>query len=250
MGGGQWSCHLILVRCMARSDYTGGNRKCHKQPSISLHQAWTIQIQLRPNAQPNTGIFFTNQEDRLLWNLDEKGVYTANSIYRVIAGAGLVKWRYSIIWKCKVPPTVRLFIFLAIKGKLLTRDVLRRRGMNLEAHCSVCQNCPTESIAHVLYLCPYAVSVWFHVAAMLGYPLMKPAGIVEGIWNASWEMAKQGGYQPTKEWVVRFSCVSWHIWKQWNNVVFNNREIEALILAKRCVEEMKLWLTFCWIQYA
>lgn len=215
------------------------------QHSISLHQAWPIQSHLRPNDQPCTGITFTNREDRLVWTLEERGAYTARSIYRVICGAGLHKWRYNMIWKCKIPPTVKLFIFFALKGKLLTRDVLRRRGMNFGAHCSVCRNCPTESIAHVLYLCPYAVSVWFHVASLLTYPLMKPAGTVKEIWNASWEMVRIGGSLRIKDWALKFSCVSWHIWKQRNNVVFNNKETDALIIANRCVEEMKIWSMLC-----
>ncbi|XP_078173997.1 uncharacterized protein LOC144567705 [Carex rostrata] len=191
------------------------------------------------------GTTLANREDRLVWTLEERGAYTAQSVYRVICGAGLVKWRYNMIWKCKIPPTVKMFIFFALKGKLLTRDVLRRRGMNFDAHCALCRNCPTESIAHVLYLCPYVVSVWFHVASTMTYLLMKSVGTVEDIWNASWDMVRLGGSLQIKDWALKFSCVSWHIWKQRNNVVFNNKEIDALIIANRCVEEMKLWSMYC-----
>lgn len=52
------------------------------------------------------------------------------------------------------------------------------------------------------------------------------------------------GTMPKKEWVVRFACVTWFVWKQRNNAVFNNQLLDALLVATRCIEEMKLWLRY------
>lgn len=177
---------------------------------------------------------------QILWHWESSGLYTAKSAYRIMSEGGMIRWRFEFTWKCKILPTAKLFAYLVLKSKILTR------GMNYGIHCSLCQNSPIESIAHVLYLCPYAVSVWFNVAKLLKRPIMKPSGMVENIWNSSWDMVRSTGVMPISEWYVRFICTAWFIWKQRSRVVFGDQCLGTIIVASRCVEEMRLWPLFCW----
>lgn len=182
---------------------------------------------------------------KLCWRWGNSGVYTTKSAYKIMSEGGLIQWRLAFIWKCRIPTTVKIFTYLMLKGKILTRDVMLRRVMNYGRHCSMCNNCPTESILHVLYLCPYAVAVWFYVAQLLNRPLMSPAGTVEGIWEKSWGMVNYSGGMSRKEWASRFICTIWFIWKQCNKVVFGEQQVSAQVLAGRCFQEMRMWLSFC-----
>ena len=107
--------------------------------------------------------------------------------------------------------------------------------------CINCQNCPIESVVHLVFLCPYAVAVWFHIVGILGKPIFKIASSVHDVWQNSWEMVKVGGYMSKKEWSSRFICTIWHIWKRRNNAFFRDQRTEAQPLAFKIILEMDLW---------
>lgn len=118
------------------------------------------------------------------------------------------------------PLAVKVFTYLMIQGKILTRDVLRSRGMNLLVHCEMCRNCPVESILYLIYLYPYALSVMFEVARMLDCALMTPTMTVQEVWEKSWDKVQEKGKIKQQKWMMMFICVAWNIWKQRNAVVF------------------------------
>ena len=151
------------------------------QRKISLRQAWPIQATLEPNRPILQQIHFTQETDTLEWRWDKSGKYTSSSAYGILTGGGMTKWPFPKIWKCKVPPTVRIFAYLMLQGKVLTRDVLRRRGIQVERKCVLCSNCPVESGLHLFYLCPYTVEVWFHISNNLNIALIKPGLTIQSI---------------------------------------------------------------------
>lgn len=69
--------------------------------------------------------------------------------------------RFKGIWKARVPPSVKVFSIMLLKGKIPTHDMLRARGIHCEMPCPMCSNCPCESVLHLIFLCPFAVEVWF-----------------------------------------------------------------------------------------
>lgn len=105
--------------------------------------------------------------------------------------------------------------------------------MNLAMHCEMCRDCLIESILHLLYLCPYAVGVWFEISQLLNRAIMAPAMTVQGIWDASWAKVRAKGGISKKVWIVMLCCVSWAIWKQRNAVVFGDQRLPVKLLAGR-----------------
>lgn len=217
-----------------------------QQPNISLAMAAGMIPYINPTETTDIQqLIEPNTRDQIEWKWGAKNVYTASSAYAIMAGAGKIRWGNMAAWKCKAPPTVKIFTYLAMQGKILTRDTLRRRGMNILATCVMCDNCPVESVLHLLYLCPYATTVWFYVAQSLKRPIMKQAMTVQGILSCSWQMVKQQGGMSRKEWMSRFICVTWIIWKQRNAVVFGDNRLPPRLLAERCITERHLWLKYC-----
>lgn len=66
------------------------------------------------------------------------------------------------IWKLKCPETVRIFIYLLLKGRLLTRDVMARSNCDHCHLCDLCDACSLETAMHLFFECPYVSQVWFH----------------------------------------------------------------------------------------
>lgn len=129
------------------------------KPLISLKEAWEKRNGEYSFDNGLQELHLTSDNDEIRWNWEVSANYTAKSIYTLISSGVKIKWLFCTIWTSKVPPTVKIFAYMVLQGKLLTRDVLRRRGILVERHYIVCRNCPFESLEHLLFLCPYAVEV-------------------------------------------------------------------------------------------
>lgn len=116
---------------------------------------------------------------------------------------------------------------------------------NSDAGCVCCQQCPIESSLHLLFLCPYAVAIWFHVANLMSNPIFKIASSIDHeIFRSSWTMVRGRGMKK-REWATSFLCVAWNIWKNRNAIIFREQGVDAKALAYRCLGEMRLWLQYC-----
>lgn len=180
--------------------------------------------------------------DQIRWKWNREGIYTARSTYSVISEGGKIRWRFSYIWSAKVPPTVKIFAYMVLNERVLTRRALNRRGIHVDLHCVCCLNCPSESILHLVFLCPFAVEVWFHIANFLKRPLFKIGASVQNVWEGYWNLVKSQGRMSKKEWTSRFICAIWNLWKNRNAIIFREQRTAAKILALRTIQEMNLWL--------
>lgn len=61
-----------------------------------------------------------NKEDTLWWNLTKHGNFTVKSFYRALSLQNFV-FPYKKLWQIKVPLKVRIFTWLVIKNKILTK---------------------------------------------------------------------------------------------------------------------------------
>jgi hypothetical protein len=68
-------------------------------------------------------------EDKLLWMPSRKGSFEVKSFYRVLSSFGSNSFPWKGIWRSKAPPRVAFFAWTSVRGKILTLDNLRRRGM-------------------------------------------------------------------------------------------------------------------------
>lgn len=102
------------------------SRRMHNS-FIALKDAWPSRDTLYPNLCSTQTVDFNAQSDTLIWRWENSGRYTAKSAYRMFSGNGMIKWEFNFTWKCRVPPTVRIFAFLLLQDRILTKDVLERR---------------------------------------------------------------------------------------------------------------------------
>lgn len=96
-------------------------------------------------------------EDDWYWSFDIKGNYSVKSAYRT-----LVKppnpdrisddKHWVVLWKLKIPKKMKIHWWRIIKGIIPVREVLRRRGVELDSTCPLCAIHP-ESIKHLFLDC-------------------------------------------------------------------------------------------------
>jgi hypothetical protein len=104
-----------------------------------------------------------DKEDSLSWaGGDDSGVPTVKNFYMsIIRSKNLNKvevWKTSI-WKWNVPLKIKLFLWLAMEGKILTWESLQRRGWEGPGRCPLCRM-DLETISHLFISCTFTRQVW------------------------------------------------------------------------------------------
>lgn len=214
-------------------------------PVLSLREAQPVLSNLAPSCIVN----FTEEQDSLRWVWGSTGTYSSSSVYKIMAEGGRIIMHNLEVWTAKVPPSVRIFGYLLLRRRILTRDALRRRGINCDRHCVMCSSNWDETAVHLLFRCSYARRVWRIVESELGCKLVS-ANTVQGvvptvryIWEAS---RLAGGNTITSQvWMVRFLCTLWWIWRQRNNRIFRGEVVPPEMLAWKVLQEGAMWLKFC-----
>jgi hypothetical protein len=131
--------------------------------TLSLDGSIAIEWCRYTSALKGAGISLSDQPDTLLWaGGDATGSITVKNIY----AAFLHQMRLEVdcswirqIWKWEVPLKLKLFTWLAGRGKILSWEVLRRRGWEGPGICLLC-NQASEDLHHLLVHCAFTKEVW------------------------------------------------------------------------------------------
>jgi hypothetical protein len=99
-------------------------------------------------------IEFSGDDDALIWKRQSSGLYSSQSLYRVINFRGIMHAYLPAAWKLIIPPRVQFFLWLASKNKILTHDNLEKRRHVEDSSCLFCKE--TESVNHLLFECVVA----------------------------------------------------------------------------------------------
>ncbi|XP_019158289.1 PREDICTED: uncharacterized protein LOC109155002 [Ipomoea nil] len=102
-------------------------------------------------------------DDTWYWHGDPRGVYYVKSGYRLIVGnyqennGTFTKWLP--LWKLKIPPKWRIFLWRAICDILPTITNLLIKRVDVEPRCAMC-GIFQEDTMHALVLCELAKNIW------------------------------------------------------------------------------------------
>lgn len=177
-----------------------------------------------------------------LWTKDKE--YSANSFYKIVISAGKTKWPYRFIWQLKIPPTVRVFAFLLLQGRLLTHDVMLHRGIHCESRCAVCQNCSMETSLHLFFRCSFSRRVWTRLNCLLGISIIHFGDSVQAIVDNSWSWCKNRCSR--NKWGSYFFSICWYLWRGRNQKIFEDCVVDPDWMAHRARREAELWMKYCW----
>jgi hypothetical protein len=104
------------------------------------------------------------EPDKLIWKLTTTAEFSVKSMYLAMQCNDVVPYKF--LWKIKIPLRVKTFLWLVIKGSILTRDVLLQRGGKCEKKCLFC-GC-NETVSHLFFKCSLARYIWNVVSCTFG----------------------------------------------------------------------------------
>jgi ribonuclease HI len=131
------------------------------------------------------------------------------------------------LWKWPVPLKIKLFIWLSAKGKVLTWEVLRKKGWEGPGVCKLC-NCSSEDIHHLLIHCNFTKVVWQHLINFFSLNLQWNGSTVSDCFTV-WSFEKS---VPVS--LAALAC--WHIWIERNKVIFEDRSPSLFSVVHRILD--------------
>ena len=107
-------------------------------------------------------LFIKAQEgpDISRWGYSSKGSFSIKEAYSIrISRNAAIDDIWKKIWTVNLWPKVALFVWLVVRGRILTSDNLRKRGIHGPSQCFLCYQAE-ESMSHLLDNCPFTASMW------------------------------------------------------------------------------------------
>ena len=120
--------------------------------------------------------------------------------------------RCRLLWKRRILLKIKIFGWLLIRGRLMTRSRRQRYVPEADAGCVMCFDA-IEDYTHQFFECPLGQPVW--TAAALG-------GIDATSAAAFWRSICQGPFRREAEWKTIFATL-WAIWLHRNEIIFRGR---------------------------
>ena len=81
-----------------------------------------------------------SKRDRRRWDLEVLGYFTCKSFQSFLRNKGRVVTfpPFSLVWKAKSPPKVKVFVWLVVLGKVNTSDLVQRKRPFMSVSSLVC----------------------------------------------------------------------------------------------------------------
>jgi hypothetical protein len=171
--------------------------------------------------------------DKIIWKWDKKGKFTVKSIYNMLTeGDSGIYLRQ--IWKGKIPPKIKYFMWLLSNGVILTKDNMKKRNWNGNPECHFCDS--IESNDHLFFQCPIARVVRGCVARCFGANDIPDSISHCWLWFDKW-LPKGKKFH-----VYGTSAICWAIWKARHKACFENKIIKSpLEIICHAGALMKFW---------
>ena len=97
--------------------------------------------------------------DSMSWSVSSNKFYSMKSCYAILNDGGLRSQHAMDIWKCKVPLKTKVFSWLVVHDKILSRENLAKKDWLGSIVCVFC-GCEVKSTSHIFIHCQVAGGVW------------------------------------------------------------------------------------------
>jgi hypothetical protein len=129
--------------------------------------------------------------------------------------------------------------WLANKNRCWTADRLRRRRLQCNQCCPLCDQAP-ETLQHILIACPFSKEVWHEILHWLRIPCQPPNN--EPTLNDWWLTARQTTPKVMRKGLATAThLTAWMIWKQRNSCTFEGEQPSVRRLVDKIKAEATLW---------
>ena len=139
------------------------------------------------------------------WKCNKSGSFSTRSVYDSLTSTDHGH-SFPHIWKARIAPRIKIFMWLLENNAVLTKDNLLRRNWLGSPTCYFCSF--SESIDHLFSLCPTAKVLWGLIGLCIGASNI-PGDLTQyKQWISYW---LPGGQQV---YTFYAAAICWAIWKR------------------------------------
>lgn len=179
-------------------------------------------------------ITYSGEQDEMVWNFNSNGVFSSQSLYRIINFRGVQPVHTPAIWGLKITPRVHFFLWLLTQNKVLTKDNVSKRKQVEDRRCLFC--CEEESAQHLFFECVVAKQMWICISDCLDVNLGSCFESIGKLWLSN-----------KKNIVLNiFTSALRGLWKLRNCLCFQNgswRDVDYLLM--QIVNMIHNWKLLC-----
>lgn len=140
-------------------------------------------------------------------------LFVSSKAYSHLLGSVTVSPVYKWLWNSSCMPKRKVSFWLAMKDRLSTKELLKRRNMALPSYnCVLCHLDTEESLHHLFLDCPFAMACW----NMIGLPHLLQDNLLDTITIFRVHFARPF-------FMEVFVAMFWGIWTARNDVIFRNQ---------------------------
>ena len=121
---------------------------------------------------------------------------------------------FRFIWGVRLPLKVKIFLWLVLKGKILTKDNLLRRGWSGDEACVFCGM--DENINHLFLVCSLSKFIWNIVGCAFNLPC--PPVDIQQLMN-NWMGCSDKRIRRLV--IVGVVAIVWSVWRVRNTACFH-----------------------------
>lgn len=169
--------------------------------------------------------------DRIVWFHDHQGVYSTKSGYSWLSlhkiGYNPHRNFWRILWKLKLPPKVRIFLWRVSHNLLPTNAKIAAINPAFNSLCPKC-GVDVETLMHALRDCGKTRDVLTHGGV--------DGRILSSEWNTGIDWLESVIRFLDKPAFKCFNLVLWNIWNDRNNMLFKGHMDEPKIVWHRAVQ--------------
>jgi len=153
---------------------------------------------------------FQDERESDIWSyIWGSAFFSSSKAYKHLTGHRVVHSSFNWLWKSSCQNKHKVFFWLLLNDRLSTRELLRRRSMELPSYlCVCCNRSVEESLSHLFLHCPFAQSCWNSIGLLIGRS--DPYSSLENL-------RTQLGVPFFMEIII---LMSWCIWMQRNDFIF------------------------------
>ncbi len=179
-----------------------------------------------------------NSRDEVRWRWGAAERFSVKSVYTFLQDGGVSDVRYSKIWGIKAPVKVKVFVWLVLKNRVLTRDNLLKRGWRGDDGCELCTE-RSETVNHLFLNCRFPKELLHGLLSNKAF--LRTCETPARLWE---DCAAKGGSIGRGE-LQTIAAVWWSIWLERNRRVFGRSKQELHRIMSDIRTLRIAWTSFC-----
>lgn len=92
------------------------------------------------------------------WMWELHGCFSTSSAYKALHHSRITCTYHKKLWKIRAPPKVRIFLWVMLQDKLLTKENLIKKGCHSVQGCALCESNEPETVLHLMWSCLYSLA--------------------------------------------------------------------------------------------